>query len=138
MEFQCNPSLGHVHVGDSETVDAMARDTLLRQPCTWYPQFGVKIALHRCILAKWQQDWNHAYGTKLWAVKLVVLPWRSSRHFVHCVICLQVGCTCLTGIHLLSVIPLPHIISDVLVHDTVISTLEDFVSKMLKKSKLEL
>jgi hypothetical protein len=68
-------------------------------------------ALRRHILMKWQQDWNHTQGNKLWDVKSVTHPWRSSYCSIHLdevvVTCLRVGQTHLTRSHLLSANPPP-------------------------------
>jgi hypothetical protein len=62
---------------------------------SWYLVSSVW-TFHLWILVKRQQDWDHTQGNKLWDVKPVLLPWRSSCHSV----CLaKVMLACLRVVH---------------------------------------
>jgi hypothetical protein len=97
-DFSITPTWlpGHVCISSNKAADAAARDSTAQ--CTLVPSvlsLYFKTALRWCIVAKWQQNWDHTWGSKLQDVKSVTLPWRSFSHSI-CrdevvVTCLRVG-----------------------------------------------
>jgi hypothetical protein len=65
---------GHVGIGGNEAANAAARDATV--PGILAPgvlSLYFETSLSRCILAKWQRDWDHTLGNKMQDVKPVVL-----------------------------------------------------------------